>query len=209
MDWACSRRRAPAHRCVRHGQRDVVRHAAVHQLGLLQHESDPAIQLIGGQGADVVSVNRDRALGDVVEAGWCASVDLCRTPTGRPARSPCRASGSATRRRSPGPRAGIRSRPRRSATVPGSSVRRASSTTAPGSSRAICSRRVASMPPRIPPTPRPMPDIGHRRWCRAAGTAAGSPDPSAPSRSGVPVSTISQRNVDGRVTRSISVFSCR
>ena len=54
---------------VRHGLRDVLRDRAVHELGVLEHESDPAVQVVGVEGADVDAVDAHRALVDVVEPG--------------------------------------------------------------------------------------------------------------------------------------------
>ena len=92
------------------GQRDVLRDGAVHQLGLLQDETDLRVQLVGGQRPNVLSPNAYRALLDVVESGQQRG-EGGLAGAGRSDQRGDRAGPklSATRRGSPGRRAGSRS----------------------------------------------------------------------------------------------------
>ena len=49
--------------------RNVLRDGAVHELRVLQHETDARVEFIGGQRSNILSPNAYRALTDVVEAG--------------------------------------------------------------------------------------------------------------------------------------------
>ena len=51
-----------------HGQRDVLSNGAMHELRLLQDESDAGVELVGRQRPNILSINGYRALLHVVEA---------------------------------------------------------------------------------------------------------------------------------------------
>ena len=77
MDLRLAGRRPTARGGVGDGQRDILGGGAVHQLRLLQDESDPRVELVGGHRPDIRPPNPYRSLIDIWNrANSAASVDL-------------------------------------------------------------------------------------------------------------------------------------